>query len=58
MAGIYKLTFKGHSTDSLSYNAVAADIQVYATQTLNLLPRLCVSGRNVVTLLSLCTRRK
>lgn len=28
MGGTYKLTFKGHSTDSISYNAGAADIQV------------------------------
>lgn len=28
MAGTFKLTFKGHSTDSLSYNAAAADIKV------------------------------
>lgn len=28
MAGTFKLTFKGHSTGSLSYNAADADIEV------------------------------
>lgn len=28
MGGTFKLTFKGHSTDSISYNADASDIQV------------------------------
>lgn len=28
MGGTFKLTFKGHSTDSISYNADATDIQV------------------------------
>lgn len=28
MGGTFKLTFKGHSTDSISYNADTIDIQV------------------------------
>lgn len=28
MGGSFKLTFKGHSTDSMSYNADATEIQV------------------------------
>lgn len=29
MGGTFKLTFKGHTTDTVSYNADAIDIQVF-----------------------------
>lgn len=31
MGGTFKLTFKGHSTDSISYNAADADVAVCIT---------------------------
>lgn len=32
MGGTFKLTFNGHTTDSISYNAGAADVQVEYTR--------------------------
>lgn len=32
MGGTFKLTFKGHSTESISYNAGATDIQVQSVR--------------------------
>lgn len=32
MGGTFKLTFKGHSTDTISYNAGAADIQAWVVR--------------------------